>query len=187
MKFIKPQVKNYKNYMKFHNSTFEKRRKKLNMFNKLLKKIFIFSTMNFMLACSSLSKVPDHLEIGISVSDVKRMYQDTNLLYFQNYILFNENEQNIVLKFSDLNLIEQINYISEVDFNNENFSELKEETKLIDVIKKIGMPSFIGLEQVPSLDFANNESSIYRMFFSKKGDDFVSNGTIILNKADPIS
>lgn len=82
MKFIKPQVKNYKNYMKFHNSTFEKRRKKLNMFNKLLKKIFIFSTMNLMLACSSLSKVPNHLEIGISVSNVKRMYQDTNLLYF---------------------------------------------------------------------------------------------------------
>lgn len=84
------------------------------------------------------------------------------------YILSNENEHNIVLIFSNLNLIEQINYISEVDFNNEYFSELKEETKLIDVIKKIGMPSFIGLEQVPSLNFANNEAVFIVCFFQKK-------------------
>lgn len=160
------------------------------MLNKLLKKIFIvlsFSTMNLMVACSSLSKLPDHLEIGISISDVKRMYQDINLVYFQNYILFNENEQNIVLKFDDSNLIEQINYIPKVDFNNEYFLELKNETKLIDVIEKIGMPTFIGLEQSPSLDFANNESNIYRIFFSKKGDGFVSRETIILDKDDPNS
>lgn len=98
-----------------------------------------------MVACSSLSKLPDHLEIGISISDVKRMYQDINLIHFENYILFNENEQNIVLKFDDSNLIEQINYLPKVDFNNEYFLELKNETKLIDVIEKIGMPSFIGL------------------------------------------
>ncbi len=190
MKFIKHQVKDCKKYMIFHNYTFGKRGEKLNMFNKLFQKIFIvlgFSTMNLMVACSSLSKLPNHLEIGISISDVKRMYQDTNLLYFQNYILFNENEQNIVLKFDDFNLIEQINYISKVDFNNEYFSELKEETKLVDVIKKIGMPTFIGLEQNPSLDFANNENSIYRIYFSKKGDDFVSKERIILNKNDPTS
>lgn len=160
------------------------------MFNKLFKKIFIvlsFVTINLMVVCSSLNKLPNHLEIGISVSDVKRIYQDTNLLYFQNYILFNENEQNIVLKFDDFNLIEEINYISKVDFNNEYFLELKEETKLIDVIKKIGIPTFIGLEQVPSLDFANNENSIYRIYFSKKGDGFVSKETIILNKDNPTS
>lgn len=129
------------------------------------------------------SKLP--VSIGASIDDVYQVFDKKNIISFDNQLLISEKDKNYIAVVDDSNKVKDIKGYPIVEFDKVNILNLNKYSSLEKIVKTIGTPSFLGLEEPLSLDYTkDDEFCVYRLFLTQHDNLYVSTEVQTLSKAN---
>lgn len=122
-------------------------------------------------------------DAGNNVSEIKSNVEG-NVIRIENHLLFSWRGMNAVAKCDDSDSIVTIDYYDAVEFDTSVLTQLKSGVNLGDVVQNLGLPSYIGISDTPSLDYSNDVITMYRLFFEKSNGKLTYSSVSALDKRD---
>lgn len=124
------------------------------------------------------------VSIGSSVDDVYQVFDKKNVISFDNQLLISGKDKNYIAVVDDSNKVKDIKDYPLVEFDKEKIINLNQYTSLEKIVKTVGMPTFLGLEEPLSLDYTKDDFCVYRLFLTQHDNLYVSTDVQTLSKAN---
>ncbi len=123
----------------------------------------------------------------LTKENIQEQFNDENHDYFEylNYSFFTYENLNHVLSFNGKGNIFRHDSFKKEELTEANIQKIEEGDSLLDVVSKIGLPSFEGIQKDTSLDFAQSETILCRVFFKADHQELSVQSTEMLDKEEP--
>ncbi len=105
--------------------------------------------------------------------------KENNCLFYEN-LVFAEDDKNHVFIINGEKIENHYSY-NKVEFNKNSFDSIHNKS-IIEAVEYIGIPSFVGLSNEPSLDYSCTDGYIRRIKMSKNNNEFFINQVEVLDK-----
>ncbi len=150
---------------------------------KTLRKSFVCLVVLLGLVSCDNSKLP--VSIGASIDDVYQVFDKKNVISFDNQLLITGEDKNYIAAVDDSKKVKEIKDYPIVEFDKDKILNLNKYTSLEKIVKTIGMPTFLGLEEPLSLDYTKDDDyCVYRLFLTRHDNLYVSTDVQTLSKAN---
>ena len=124
---------------------------------------------------------------GMSIFAFKQAIRNLNHLEFHGYYFISyENVDYVAKENLQKSTIEKLFKCDSSSVNKESFLKLETGIDIYEIVKNIGIPIFIGLEENFSLDFINEEY-LYRISLSNENNELLLEDKVILDKEASVS
>lgn len=129
------------------------------------------------------SKLP--VSIGATIDDVYQVFDKKNIISFDEQLLISGKDKNYIAVVDDSNKVKDIKGYPIVEFDKVNILNLNKYSSLEKIVKTIGTPTFLGLEEPLSLDYTKDDDyCVYRLFLTQHDNLYVSTEVQTLSKAN---
>lgn len=150
---------------------------------KTLRKSFVCLVVLLGLVSCDNSKLP--VSIGASIDDVYQVFDKKNVISFDNQLLITGENKNYIAAVDDSNKVKDIKDYPIIEFDKDKILNLNKYTSLEKIVKTIGMPTFLGLEEPLSLDYTKDDDyCVYRLFLIQHDNLYVSRDIQTLSKTN---
>ncbi len=122
-------------------------------------------------------------------SEIKEKFNSLDFDYseYLSYSFFTYEHLNYVLEYDDFGNVVRYDSFKEQTLDEKNVNQVDSGDDIFEVVSKIGLPSFEGLQSDLSLDFAKSEYLICRIHFENNQQKLLVSTTEILDKENPSS
>lgn len=122
-------------------------------------------------------------------SEIKEKFNSLDFDYteYLNHSFFTYEHLNYVFEYDDFGNVVRYDSFKEQTLNEKNVNQVHSGDDIFEVVSKIGLPSFEGLQSDISLDFAKSEYLICRIHFENNEQKLLVSATEILDKENPSS
>lgn len=120
-----------------------------------------------------------------SKDDVRKYIDSSDYFEYSNYSFFTYENKDVVLKYDDLDNVCQYESFNKTNLDSNNIVQINKGDNIFDVVSKIGLPSYEGVQSSTSLDFAKSESIICRITFDVNNSEMIVNNYEVLDKEEP--
>lgn len=120
-------------------------------------------------------------------SEIKEKFNSLDFDYAEhlNHSFFTYEHLNYVFEYDDFGNVVRYDSFKEQTLDEKNVNQVHSGDDIFEVVSKIGLPSFEGLQSDLSLDFAKSENLICRIHFENNEQKLLVSTTEILDKENP--
>lgn len=120
-----------------------------------------------------------------SKEDVRKYIKSHDYFEYSNYSFFTYENKDVVLKYDTSDNVCQYESFNKTNLDSNNIVQINKGDNIFDVVSKIGLPSYEGVQSSTSLDFAKSESIICRITFDVNNSEMIVNNYEVLDKEKP--
>ena len=120
-----------------------------------------------------------------SKEDVHKYIKSYDYFEYSNYSFFTYENKDVVLKYDTSDNVCQYESFNQTNLDSNNIVQINKGDNIFDVVSKIGLPSYEGVQTSTSLDFAKSESIICRITFDVNNSEMIVNNYEVLDKEEP--
>ncbi|MCI6357299.1 MAG: hypothetical protein MR766_01525 [Erysipelotrichaceae bacterium] len=157
---------------------------------KMTKSLSIISSLFILMTMVSCTNDNNSNSISLdfnncSKDDVRKYIDSSDYFEYSNYSFFTYENKDVVLKYDDLDNVCQYESFNKATLDLNNIALINKGDNIFDVVSKIGLPSYEGVQTSTSLDFAKSVTILCRITFDEDNLEMLVNNYEILDKDDP--
>lgn len=120
-----------------------------------------------------------------SKDDVRKYIDSSDYFEYSNYSFFTYENKDVVLKYDTSDNVCQYESFNKATLDLDNIALINKGDTIFDVVSKIGLPSYEGVQTCTSLDFAKSVTILCRITFDENNLEMIVNNYEILDKERP--
>lgn len=157
---------------------------------KMAKSLSIISSLFILMSMVSCTNDNNSNSISLdfnncSKDDVRKYIDSSDYFEYSNYSFFTYENKDVVLKYDTLDNVCQYESFNKATLDLDNIALINKGDTIFDVVSKIGLPSYEGVQTSTSLDFAKSVTILCRITFDEDNLEMLVNNYEILDKEKP--
>lgn len=157
---------------------------------KITKTLSIISSLFILMSMVSCTNDNNSNSISLdfnscSKDDVRKYIKSYDYFEYSNYSFFTYENKDVVLKYDTSDNVCQYESFNKATLDLDNIALINKGDNIFDVVSKIGLPSYEGVQTCTSLDFAKSVTILCRITFDKNNLEMIVNNYEVLDKEYP--
>lgn len=157
---------------------------------KMTKSLSIISSLFVLMTMVSCTNDNNSNSISIdfnncSKDDVRKYIDSSDYFEYSNYSFFTYENKDVVLKYDSSDNVCQYESFNKATLDLDNIALINKGDNIFDVVSKIGLPSYEGVQSSTSLDFAKSVTILCRITFDENNLEMLVNNYEVLDKDEP--
>ena len=157
---------------------------------KMTKSLSIISSLFILMSMVSCTNDNNSNNISLDFNNCSKEYfrkyiKPHDYFEYSNYSFFTYENKDVVLKYDSLDNVCQYESFNKATLDLDNIALINKGDNIFDVVSKIGLPSYEGVQSSTSLDFAKSVTILCRITFDENNLEMLVNNYEVLDKDEP--